>query len=62
MAMSKPRLEIEKGEDEKWVIRTISLLRQSELTFQLGEEFEELMGSGIILKVNIRINIVGYIN
>lgn len=55
MGLSKPRLEIEKGEDEKWVIRTISLLRQSELCFKLGEEFEETMGSGIILKVIFKI-------
>lgn len=57
MSMSKPRLEIEKGEDEKWIIRTISLMRQSELSFKLGEEFEEPMGSGVILKVNFELRL-----
>ena len=52
MAMTSPRLEIQKSdEDDKWTIRTITMLRTVELIFKMGEEFEETMPSGVVLKV-----------
>lgn len=51
MAMTSPRLEIQKTEDDKWTIRTITMMRTVVLIFKMGEEFEEAMPSGIILKV-----------
>ncbi|XP_051165477.1 sodium/calcium exchanger regulatory protein 1-like [Leptopilina boulardi] len=47
---TRPNLEIKQEEDNKWTIKTISLLRTVELTFTLGEEFIESMPSGVILK------------
>lgn len=48
---TRPNLEIKQEEDNKWTIKTISLLRTVELTFTLGEEFIESMPSGVTLKV-----------
>ncbi|CAL7947096.1 unnamed protein product [Xylocopa violacea] len=49
MCMSSPQLEIS-NVDDKWTIRTGTMLRTVELTFTLGEEYEEHMPSGVILK------------
>lgn len=51
MSLSSPRLEIKKNEDDKWTIRTITIVRTVVLLFKMGEEFEESMPSGVILKV-----------
>lgn len=54
MAMTSPRLEIQKNDEEdKWTIRTITMMRTTELVFKIGEEFEEAMPSGVVLKVNL---------
>ncbi|OXU29528.1 hypothetical protein TSAR_007754 [Trichomalopsis sarcophagae] len=51
MGMTSPRLEIQKNDEEdKWTIRTITMMRTSELVFKIGEEFEEAMASGVVLK------------
>lgn len=50
MCMSSPRLEIS-NHDDKWTIRTITMIRMAEVTFTLGEEYEEYMPTGVILKV-----------
>jgi len=50
MSMTSPRLEILKSEDDKWTIRTITMMRTIELTFKIGEEFEETMPAGVTLK------------
>lgn len=52
MLTTSPTLEI-KQEGDKWTIRTISIMRTSEITFTLEEEFEEAMASGVTLKVCI---------
>ncbi|XP_006610492.1 sodium/calcium exchanger regulatory protein 1-like [Apis laboriosa] len=49
MCMSSPRLEIS-NDDDKWTIRTITMIRMAEVTFTLGEEYEEYMPTGVILK------------
>ncbi|XP_076755915.1 fatty acid-binding protein-like isoform X2 [Xylocopa sonorina] len=49
MCMTRPQLEI-LNVDDKWTIRTSSMLRTTELTFTLGEEYEEHMPSGVTLK------------
>ncbi|XP_031843562.1 fatty acid-binding protein isoform X3 [Nomia melanderi] len=49
MCMSSPQLEI-LNEGDKWTIRTISMIRTNELTFTLGEEYEEHMPGGVTLK------------
>ncbi|XP_014215593.1 cellular retinoic acid-binding protein 2-like [Copidosoma floridanum] len=50
MSMTSPRLEISKAEDDKWSIRIITMMRTVELTFKIGEEFEESMPAGVTLK------------
>ncbi|XP_017790990.1 PREDICTED: fatty acid-binding protein 12-like isoform X1 [Habropoda laboriosa] len=49
MCMSSPRLEI-LNDSDKWTIRTISMIRTVEVTFTLGEEYEEHMPAGVTLK------------
>ena len=49
MSMSHPQLQIT-NDGDKWTIRTISMLRTVELTFTLGEEYEEYMPAGVTLK------------
>ncbi|XP_050586324.1 sodium/calcium exchanger regulatory protein 1-like isoform X2 [Bombus affinis] len=49
ISMSSPRLEIS-NDCDKWTIRTISMIRTTEITFTLGEEYEECMPTGIIMK------------
>ncbi|XP_060814558.1 uncharacterized protein LOC132906406 isoform X2 [Bombus pascuorum] len=49
MCMSSPRLEISNNCD-KWTIRTITMIRTAEVTFTLGEEYEEHMPAGVTLK------------
>ncbi|XP_076548559.1 fatty acid-binding protein isoform X3 [Osmia lignaria lignaria] len=49
MIMSSPRLEIS-NDGDKWTIRTISMIRTVEITFTLGEEYEEHMPNGVTLK------------
>ncbi|KAJ8680106.1 hypothetical protein QAD02_015893 [Eretmocerus hayati] len=50
MTMTSPRLEIEKTEDDKWTIRSITMMRTVVLIFRIGEEFEESMPGGVTLK------------
>ena len=50
MCMSSPRLEIS-NDGDKWTIRTITMIRTAEVTFTLGEEYEEHMPAGVVLKV-----------
>lgn len=50
MGLASPRLEIS-NEGEKWTIRTVSMMRTIELTFALGEEYDEGLPSGETLKV-----------
>lgn len=50
MGLASPRLEIS-NEGEKWTIRTVSMMRTIELTFVLGEEYDEGLPSGETLKV-----------
>ena len=49
MSMSHPQLQIS-NDGDKWTIRTISMIRTVELTFTLGEEYEEYMAAGVTLK------------
>ncbi|KAK1119261.1 hypothetical protein K0M31_013450 [Melipona bicolor] len=49
MCMSSPRLEIS-NDGDKWTIRTITMIRTAEVTFTLGEEYEEHMPAGVVLK------------
>ncbi|XP_015603131.2 fatty acid-binding protein homolog 5 [Cephus cinctus] len=49
MSASSPRLEI-KQDGDKWIIRTISMIRTVESIFTLNTEYEESMPSGEILK------------
>ncbi|XP_043505735.1 sodium/calcium exchanger regulatory protein 1-like [Polistes fuscatus] len=49
MGLASPRMEIS-NEGEKWSIRTVSMMRTLELVFVLGEEYEETLPSGEILK------------
>lgn len=49
MCMTSPRLEI-LNDDDKWTLRTISMIRTTEVTFSLGEEYEEHMPAGVTLK------------
>ncbi|XP_015179646.1 PREDICTED: fatty acid-binding protein 12-like [Polistes dominula] len=49
MGLASPRMEIS-NEGEKWTIRTVSMMRTIELIFVLGEEYEETLPSGEILK------------
>ncbi|XP_076280782.1 fatty acid-binding protein-like [Lasioglossum baleicum] len=49
MCMTSPRLEI-LNDDDKWTIRTISMIRTVEVAFSLGEEYEEHMPAGVTLK------------
>ena len=49
MSMSHPQLQIS-NDGDKWTIRTISMLRTIELTFTLGEEYEEYMPADVKLK------------
>lgn len=50
IAMQSPRLEISQ-EDDKWTVRTITMIRTQESTFKLNEEYEETMPNGTVLKV-----------
>lgn len=56
MMMTSPRLEISKSEDETWTIKIITTIRTTELTFKIGEKFEESMPAGVTLKVIILFN------
>jgi hypothetical protein len=50
MAASTPVVEIS-CTDETWTIKTSTLIRTTVLNFKVGEEYEEVMPSGEILKV-----------
>ncbi|KAK7790080.1 hypothetical protein R5R35_013001 [Gryllus longicercus] len=49
MQMSSPLLEVN-CEDGKWTFKTITMLRTHEVSFILGEEYNEVMPSGDALK------------
>lgn len=53
---SKPTVEI-KSEGDNWTIKTSTLLKNSELNFALGKEFEESRIDGV--KVKTVINLEG---
>jgi len=48
----KPVLEITKNSDDNFTIKTTSALRNSEITFTLGVEFDETRPDGSVAKVN----------
>ena len=50
MSLSTPVLEITSS-DETWCIKTSTMVRTTELKFKSGEEYEETMPSGDMLKV-----------
>jgi hypothetical protein len=50
MTASSPTIEISK-KDDKWTIKTSTLMSSSSNTFQLGEEYEETMMGGRSIKV-----------
>ena len=50
MAASTPVVEIS-SKDDTWTIKTSTMIRTTELTFKSGEEYEESMPSGDVLKV-----------
>jgi cellular retinoic acid-binding protein 2 len=51
MAASTPVVEIS-CKDDIWTIKTSTLIRTTELNFKVGEEYDETMPSGEILKVS----------
>lgn len=50
MAASTPLVEIS-YKDETWTIKTSTLIRTTVLNFKAGEEYDEVMPSGEVLKV-----------
>ena len=50
MTSSSPTIEISK-KDEKWTVKTSTLVTSSSNTFQLGEEYDETMMGGRSIKV-----------
>ena len=50
MTASSPTIEISK-KDDKWTIKTSTLMSSTSNTFQLGEEYEETMMGGRSIKV-----------
>lgn len=50
MMASSPTIEISK-KDDKWTVKTSTLMSSSSNTFQLGEEYEETMMGGRSIKV-----------
>jgi hypothetical protein len=51
MAASTPVVEIS-YKDDTWTIKTSTIIRTTELKFKVGEEYDEVMPSGEILKVS----------
>ncbi|XP_063972355.1 fatty acid-binding protein-like isoform X2 [Diachasmimorpha longicaudata] len=49
MSMANPRIEISQNDDE-WTLKNVTMLRTQEIKFKLGEEYEEFMPSGVVLK------------
>lgn len=49
MAVSTPVVEIS-SQDDTWTIKTATMIRTTELKFKPGEEYEETMPSGDVLK------------
>lgn len=47
MTASSPTIEISEKE-EKWTIKTSTLLKTTSYTFSLGEEYDETMGERVI--------------
>lgn len=50
MTASSPTIEISK-KDDKWTMKTSTLMSSSSNVFQLGEEYEETMMGGRSIKV-----------
>lgn len=50
MAASTPVVEIS-CKDEIWTVKTSTLIRTTVLNFKVGEEYDEVMPSGEVLKV-----------
>ncbi|XP_011308928.1 fatty acid-binding protein-like [Fopius arisanus] len=49
MSVSNPRIEIIQDEDE-WTLKNITMIRTQEVKFKFGEEYEEFMPFGVVLK------------
>lgn len=54
MTASSPTIEISK-KDDKWTVKTTTLMTSSSNTFSLGEEYEETMMGGRTIKVSVNI-------
>lgn len=54
MTASSPTIDISKA-DDKWTIKTSTLMSSNTSTFVLGEEYEETMMGGRSIKVKIPI-------
>ena len=50
MTSSSPTIEISK-KDDKWVVKTSTMMSNSSTTFSLGEKYEETMMGGRTIKV-----------
>lgn len=51
MTASSPTIEISKTDDDKWTVKTSTLMSSTSNTFKLGEEYEETMMGGRSIKV-----------
>lgn len=53
MTATSPTIEISKTDDEKWTVKTSTLMSSTSNTFKLGEEYEETMMGGRSIKVKL---------
>lgn len=51
MTATSPQLTIHVDESQQWTISISSLLRTTVMIFKLGEEYEEHMPGGVVIKV-----------
>lgn len=51
MCSSSPTLQIASDENGEWTITTISMFRTAEIKFKPGEQYEEHMPGGVVIKV-----------
>lgn len=52
MCASSPLLEIRSNEQGEWTISSSTFFRNVVITFKLGEEYEENMPGGVVIKVS----------
>ncbi|KAF2894099.1 hypothetical protein ILUMI_12074 [Ignelater luminosus] len=50
MTATSPQMEISVDESQQWTISISSLLRTTVMKFKLGEEYEEHMPGGVVIK------------